>query len=95
MKRYMLLHVGFEMPTPDIMQAWQRWFESAANRAVENVGVRNGREISKTGARDLGMGADALTGYTIINAEDLSEAEAIAQANPFITGIRIYELASH
>lgn len=95
MKRFLLLHVGFEPPTPEIMQAWRRWFESAAPRTVENAGLRNGKEISKSGVRDLAMGADALTGYTIINAENISEAEAIARENPFITGIRIYELAAH
>ncbi|MDX2275585.1 MAG: hypothetical protein NW206_09070 [Hyphomonadaceae bacterium] len=95
MKRFLLLHVGFETPTPEIMQAWRRWFESAASRTGENAGLRNGREISKSGVRDLEMGPDALTGYTIINAEDMSEAEAIARENPFITAIRIYELATH
>ncbi|MGD9967563.1 MAG: hypothetical protein AB7Q23_10545 [Hyphomonadaceae bacterium] len=95
MKRFMLLHVGFEPPTPEIMQAWRRWFESAAPRTVENAGLRNGREISKSGARDLAMGADALTGYTIIEAADISQAETLARENPFITAIRIYELASH
>lgn len=95
MKRFMLVHVGFETPTPDVMQAWRRWFEGAAGRTVENAGLRNGREISKSGVRDLAMGQDALTGYTIIEAEDMSEAEAIAGENPFITAIRIYELATH
>ncbi len=95
MKRYMLLHVGFETPTPEIMQKWRSWFETTADRTVENVGLRNGREVSKAGARDLAMGPDALTGYTIINAENLNEAEEIARSNPFISGIRIYELATH
>lgn len=52
-------------------------------------------EISKSGARDLEMGPDTLTGYTIISAADMNEAEAIARENPFITAIRIYELAAH
>lgn len=95
MKRFMLLHVGFERPTPEVKQAWRRWFESSAGQTVENAGLRNGREISKSGVRDLEMGPDALTGYTIINAEDIGEAEAIARENPFITAIRIYELATH
>jgi hypothetical protein len=95
MKRYMLLHIGFEPPTPDIMAAWRTWFASVANRGAENVGLRNGREVSRAGVKDLPMGQEALTGYTIINAESLEEAQAIAQSNPFISSIRIYELASH
>ncbi len=40
------------------------------------------------------MGRDSLTGYTIITAEDMGAAEAMARSNPFITSIRIYELAA-
>jgi hypothetical protein len=40
------------------------------------------------------MGADAITGYTIINAEDMDEAERIAQGCPIITSIRVYEAMS-
>lgn len=95
MKQFMLLHVGFESPTPEIMQAWRGWFEVNAERTLENVGLRNGREITKTGTRALAMGGEALTGYTIINAQDLDDAEEIARSNPFISGIRVYELIRH
>lgn len=95
MKRFMLLHVGFEMPTPEIMAAWKKWFEAAAPKTIENVGLRNGREISHVEAKDLPMGLGSLTGYTIINAESMEEAEALARTNPFITGIRVYELVSY
>jgi hypothetical protein len=95
MKRYMLMHVGFEQPTPEIMAAWQKWFADAAGRTVENAGLRNGREIFRTGVKDLAMGPDAITGYTIIEAESREEAEELARSNPFITSIRIYELAKH
>ena len=47
----MLLHYGFETPTPEIMAAWGSWFESIADAQV-------------------------------------------AQGNPFIDSIRIYELRS-
>jgi hypothetical protein len=62
---------------------------------VENAGLRGGREISREGSRELPMGLDALTGYTIVNAESLSDAERLAQGNPYISSIRIYEIASH
>jgi uncharacterized protein YciI len=95
MKRFILLHVGFETPTPQIMQAWGAWFEAVAARTVENAGLRSGREISKTGTKPLPMGPDAITGYTIIEAESLEDAEAIARSNPFITSVRVYEIAAH
>jgi uncharacterized protein YciI len=95
MKRFMLMHLGFEKPTPEIMAAWKTWFDALADCTIENVGLRNGREISHGGASDLPMGPDSITGYTIVEAESLADAEALAQSNPFIKSIRVYELASH
>ena len=93
MKRFMLLHFGFEMPTPEIMAAWGKWFESVADKTVDQGGFHGGaREISHSGTTDLTMGPDSITGYSIINAESLDEAEKIAQGNPFIASIRIYEI---
>ena len=96
MKRYMLLHYGFEKPTPEIMEAWGKWFQSIADRSVENGGFHGeAREISHDGTTELSMGPDAITGYSIINAESIAEAEEIAKANPFIKGIRVYEISEH
>ena len=82
MKRFMLLHFGFEKPTPEIMAAWGKWFESIADRTVDSGGFHGGaREISHNGTRDLTMGMESITGYSIINAESLDEAEKIAQDN--------------
>ena len=30
----MLLHLGFEKPTPEIMEAWKAWFEDVADEAM-------------------------------------------------------------
>ena len=40
------------------------------------------------------MGLESITGYVIVNAESLDEATALAQDNPFIASIRIYEIMS-
>ncbi len=40
------------------------------------------------------MGTESITGYSIINAESLNEAEKIAQENPFIASIRVYEITT-
>lgn len=89
----MLLHFGFEKPTPEIMAAWKSWFESIAERTIENGGFHGGaREISHDGSRDLPMTMDSITGYSIINADSLEEAEQIARDNPFIASIRVYEI---
>lgn len=92
MKRFMFLHFGFEKPTPEIMAAWKAWFESIADRQVAQAGFATGREITGEGARDLPWGADSITGYNVIEAESMEQAEALARGNPFISSIRIYEL---
>ncbi len=95
MKRFMLLHFGFEKPTPEIMEAWGKWFQSVADVSTDQGGFHGGaREISHDGTQDLPMGSDSITGYSIINAESIDEAEKIAQGNPFIASIRIYEIMS-
>lgn len=93
MKRFMLLMYGFEKPTPEIMQAWKAWFASVADITVDQGGFHGGaREISDAGTIDLPMGMDSITGYSIIEAESLEAAEKIAQANPYIASIRVYEV---
>ena len=95
MKKFMLLHYGFEQPTDEIMAAWQAWFQSIADRTVENGGFMGGREITKEGTNELPWGMESITGYSIINAESLDEAEEIAKGNPFIASIRVYEVREH
>jgi len=94
MKKFMLLHFGFEQPTPEIMAAWGKWFESIQGIQVDQGGFNGGREISRDGTKDLPWGTKSITGYNIIEAEDLDAAEKVAQDNPFIESIRVYELRS-
>jgi uncharacterized protein YciI len=95
MKRFMVLHYGFEPPTPEIMAAWGQWFEAIADVNVEQGGFAAGREISKAGTEELSWGPDSITGFNIIEAESLDAAEAIARENPFIKSIRVYEIRSN
>ena len=95
MKRFMLLHYGFENPTPEIMEAWNKWFATVANCTVEHGGFMGGREINRDGTTELPWSADSITGFSIIEAESLDAAEAIAATNPFIASIRVYELRDH
>lgn len=92
MKKFVLLHYGFENPTPDIMKAWGAWFESIADCGIENIGFSGGREISAAGTKDLPMGMESITGFSLIEAESLDEAEKIARDNPYVSAIRVYEV---
>ena len=89
-----MLHFGFEKPTPEIMAAWGKWFESIADKQVDQGGFGGGREISRDGTRDLPWGLDSITGYNIIEAEDLDAAVKIARDCPYIASIRVYEIRS-
>ena len=92
MKKFVFLHYGFETPTPEIMEAWGKWFESISDKMVDQgTSFSQGREISLAGTKDLPLGLESITGFNIIQAEDLNEAEKIAQSCPFITSIRVYE----
>ena len=94
MKKFVYLHFGFEEPTPEIMEAWMAWFESISDKQVDQGGFSNGRELTKSGTRDLPWDMESITGYNIIEAESLEAAVKLAQSNPFIASIRIYEVRS-
>jgi len=75
------------------MEAWRKRFESTADKIVDKGGrFSAAREISHAGTKDLPLGMESITGYSIINADNLDDAEKIAQGNPFIASIRVYEI---
>jgi hypothetical protein len=92
MKKFVMLTIGFEKPTPEIMEAWGKWFESIKENIVDKGHLSGGREISSEGTKDLPLGLDSITGFMIVTAESLDEAEKMAQSNPYITSIRVYEM---
>ncbi|MBT7887991.1 MAG: hypothetical protein HN580_03150, partial [Deltaproteobacteria bacterium] len=49
-------------------------------------------EISHSGTKDLPFAKDSITGYTVIKAESLDEAEKIARECPIIDSTRVYEI---
>ena len=92
MKKFVLLTYGFVPPTPEIMEAWGNWFASVEDQIVDQGGpAGGGRKITKEGTTDLAFDLDAFTGYVVINAANLDEAAAIAEACPIITSIEVYE----
>ena len=94
MKKFLLLHYGFEKPTPEIMTAWGRWLEATKSSTVDMGHLPLGREISEAGTKELPLGPESITGFTILTADSLAEAEEIAHNNPYISSIRVYEIAS-
>jgi len=94
MKKFVFLTYGFEKPTQEIMTAWGTWFESFTDRIVEQAGFSFGKEISKEGTRDLPLSTESITGFMIVNAKNIEEAQKIAQECPIIKSIRVYEIRS-
>jgi len=77
------------------MAAWGKWFESTKDNIIDMGGYfSGGREISKAGTKDLPLGRESITGFTIVSADSLDAAEKIAQSNPYISSIRVYEVMS-
>ena len=92
MKNFLVLHYGFERPTPEQMAEWNAWFESIAERQVDRAHLPGGCELSPSGRRDLPMAEDSITGYTVIEAESLDEAEEVARGCPIVASTRVYEI---
>lgn len=91
MKRFVFLTYGFETPTREIISAWGKWFESIKDNIVEMARLKDGREISRAGTTDLPLGLESITGFIIVEAASLDEAERMAARNPYISSIRVYE----
>ncbi|MFB9267908.1 hypothetical protein ACFFWD_33070 [Bradyrhizobium erythrophlei] len=94
MKRFVILTYGYESPTPEIMAAWGKWFESIKDDIVDMGRLAQGREISRTGIADLPLGPHSITGFMIVKADSLDEAQRMAEGNPSITSVRVYEALS-
>jgi hypothetical protein len=95
MAKYALMHMGFEMPGPEQMQLWKAWFEKIAPHTLENIGFRAAREVTSSGVQELPFDKTAITGLSIVEAEDMDAAQALTEGNPFVSAIRIYEIMQH
>ena len=95
MSQFLILHIGFKKPSPEDMAGWNAWFQSVADRKVDQGGFRGGREITAAGVADLPFGEESITGFTIIEADSLEEAEQIASACPVVGATQVYEIMRH
>lgn len=95
MKKFVFLAVGYETPTKEIQDAWMQWFGLIKDHIVDGGNPFGpGMEITSGGVKQLPHDKEAITGYTIINAESMEEAVKLAESCPIITGIRVYEAMS-
>jgi hypothetical protein len=96
MKKFVVLTFGFTPPTPEVQAAWGAWFSSAGPHLVDPGNpLGYGVELTTDGRHDLTLDSPSpLTGYCILNAADLAEAESIVATMPIIESVRIYEANS-
>jgi len=89
----MVLHFGFEMPTPEVMAAWGAWFGSLGTALVDGGSTFvEGAIVTSDGAHELGDDASPITGYCIIEAADMDAALDLVAGVPVIDAVRVYQL---
>lgn len=102
MATFVLLYTGGGMAaTPaeqeKVMQAWNAWFGKIQSSVVDagNPFTPKAKSISSNGTVSDGPVGEIATGYSIIKADSLDEAVAIARECPATQGgsnITVYEI---
>ena len=92
MKKFVYLYQGYQEPSEAVMEAWMSWFGEIGDSIVDGGNpFGQTREVTQTGSRDLESGPDSVTGYTIVNADSIDDAEKLLANCPINTSVRIYE----
>ncbi len=97
MKKFLVLTYGYEEPTPAVMEAWNGWFASVGGRFLDSGSpLAMGLEIARGGARSelTPASGSPLTGYCIVSAESMADAEKLLESLPIIDSVRVYEAMS-
>ena len=94
MSKFLFLYKGYVTPTPEIGRAWMQWFDTHAQSMIDSGNpMTAGVEITPDATEAIETGPNSLTGYSILNADNMDEAIALARTNPMITSVIVYELA--
>jgi hypothetical protein len=94
MKKFVLLYQGTrdQMPTEESTAAWIEWFGSLGDKVVDAGNpFGQGRDVSAGNTTEIAPGDQGVTGYTLINALDIEEAEKIALSHPAVPNIQVFE----
>ena len=99
MATYLLVYHGGSMPETEeergsVMQAWGDWFGKLGG-ALKDPGnpVSQTRTIDSSGAVSNGGGNGHASGYSIIEADSLDSAVALAKGCPVLLGGATIEVA--
>ncbi|MCR9135755.1 MAG: YciI family protein [Alphaproteobacteria bacterium] len=89
MPKFVFAYHGGKMPeSPEegakVMAAWGAWFEELGDAVVDGGGpVGESRTVTAAGVSD-GGGANPLSGYSVVNAENAEAAVAMAKGCPIL-----------
>lgn len=99
MPKYVLAYHGGGMPETEaqqaqVMEAWGAWFGELGD-AIVDVGnpTAQTKTVGADGSVADGGGANPLTGYSLINADNLDAAAAMAKGCPVLSSGGSVEVA--
>lgn len=104
MPKFMMVYKGeatdmADMPEAEaqaVMAKWAEWMQKVGP-ALSDIGAPFGPSVSVVDDGSVGTAA-SLTGYTIVQADDLAAAQALADGHPYLSegrgdyAVDIYEL---
>ena len=101
MAKFVLLYEGGSMPETEAaqaqaMKAWEDWFHQIGDGAVVDQGNPFAPASNKIAADgSVSGGAGRASGYSILEADSLDDATALAKGCPVLSGgasIGVYEI---
>jgi hypothetical protein len=100
MAKYLLVYHGGSMPEGDeaaqsaVMAAWGTWFQNLGPALADGGNpVGQAKTIASDGSVSDGGGANAATGYSLIEADSLDAAVELAKGCPVLGGGSSIEVA--
>jgi hypothetical protein len=100
MGNYVLVYVGGSQPATEeegaaVMAAWTAWFATLGDSTVDPGNPFGASSTVAPGGAVTEGGASGATGYSILRADDLAAAQALAQGCPQLAAggtIEVYEV---
>jgi hypothetical protein len=90
MAKFVFAYHGGSMPETEeegvaVMEAWNAWY-GGLGASLADGGAPTGRSmtVAADGSTTEGGGANPVSGYTIVNADDLEGAVALAKGCPIL-----------
>ena len=94
MKKFVFLYNSDpnEVPSDDAMDVWMTWFDSIKESLLDMGNpFMGGMLVTSSSASAITSEMNPMSGYTVIKAEDMDAAVAIAKTCPGQSGMNVYE----